>query len=400
MRRLALILFLGAAAGAQAQTPPATTPTQGQPPGAEVMYACPGGTDFSAAFSKDGELATLNVPGQPSIELSRLRSGSGFAYGDSYYELRGQGREATLAAAGRAMRCPAVGRPGAAPQTYQGGGLTITLFPDGIFRLSDRAGSVASLDVGLWAHEVDGGVRLVLRGGTLARRVFREVNADRLIAENGSELTRAATAVSIDGPFPLAGLYRDTQAGGLFTECVTGRTFGLAPGGAEPDLERAWTEATPSKEAQLYVEVVGRFAGAEIHADRFLRLNRDGACPTQTPRGAALRETDWRMVEIDGERPTSDEWRQRPRLKLDEQGKYSGSSGCNAVAGSYVLDGEGLRFSPTTTTLTACPPAPATFERRFLEALSAVRQAYVAGTTLDLLDGGGKRRLRFEARGR
>jgi hypothetical protein len=43
------------------------------------MYACPGGTDFSAVFSKDGDLATLNVPGQPTVELSRQRSGSGFA---------------------------------------------------------------------------------------------------------------------------------------------------------------------------------------------------------------------------------------------------------------------------------------------------------------------------------
>lgn len=400
MRKIALLLLVSVVASAQAQSPPADPVVRGQPPGPEVMYSCPGGSDFSAVFSKDGELATLNVPGQPEIELSRQRSGSGFAFGDSYYELRGSGREATLTAAGRSMRCHAVGRPGEPPRTYQGGGLTITLFPDGTFRLRDRSGSDAVLDLGLWAQEVDGGVRLVLRGGLVARRVFREADGDRLMAENGGELARTATTDPIDEPFQMAGLYRDTQTGGLFTECLTGRIFEVAPVGAEPDLERAWTEATPSKEGQLYFEIVGRFVSGAIHAQRVLNLKRDGACPPQTPRSSALRETDWRMVEIDGERPVFDEGRQRPRLKLDDQGKYTGSTGCNAISGSYQLDPDGLRFVPPTTTLTACLPALAATERRFLEALGAVGQATIAGTTLDLLDGAGKRRLRFEARGR
>jgi heat shock protein HslJ len=106
------------------------------------------------------------------------------------------------------------------------------------------------------------------------------------------------------------------------------------------------------------------------------------------------------MIEIDGERPAFDDWRQRPRLKLGDQGTYTGSTGCNTVPGTYELDPGGLRFAPATTPLAACPPALAAAERRFLEALGAVRQAQIAGTTLDLLDSAGKRRLRFEARGR
>ena len=215
MKRLAFFLLLLAAGAAEAQTtapapqagvpspPAAASSAEAQPPGLEVMYACPGGTDFAAVFSKDGDLATLTVPGQPEIELSRQQAGSGFAYGDSYYELRGRGREATLTAAGRSMRCHAVGRPGEPPRTYEGGGLTITLFPDGIFRLRERRdGGEPVLDLGQWSQEVDGGVRLVLRGGTVARRVFREANGDRLIAENGSELVRASTPDLIEGPLP------------------------------------------------------------------------------------------------------------------------------------------------------------------------------------------------------
>src|SRR5215831_12860577 len=157
MRHPAFLLLLTVVGGAQAQTASTRDPAEAQPPALDVMYVCPGGTDFSAAFSKDGELATLSVPGQPEIELTRQRSGSGFAYGDSYYELRGRGREATLTASGRSMRCHALGSPGEPPRTYGGGGLTVTLLPDGTFRLrSSKAAGDPVLDLGQWSQEVDG----------------------------------------------------------------------------------------------------------------------------------------------------------------------------------------------------------------------------------------------------
>jgi heat shock protein HslJ len=113
-----------------------------------------------------------------------------------------------------------------------------------------------------------------------------------------------------------------------------------------------------------------------------------------------LRDTEWRVTEIDGERPVYDDWRQRPRLRLDDDGKFTGATGCNSMSGSYQLDPDGLRFAPAATTLVGCAPALAAAEKRFLDALSAVRGAQLAGTTLDLTDATGKRRLRLEARGR
>src|SRR5258708_37443058 len=176
MKRLTFFLVLLAAGAAAAQTatpapqavppspPTAPSSADAQPPGLEVMYACPGGTDFAAVFSKDGDLATLTVPGQPEIELSRQQAGSGFAFGDSYYELNGRGREATLTAAGRSMRCHAVGRPGEPPRTYVGGGLTITLFPDRLFPPGERRrGGGPGLAPGQWVPEVQAGGRPVPR---------------------------------------------------------------------------------------------------------------------------------------------------------------------------------------------------------------------------------------------
>src|SRR5262245_22394635 len=225
MRHAAFLLLLAVVGGAQAQTASTRDAAEAQPPALDVMYVCPGGTDFSAAYSKDGELVTLSVPGQPEIELSRQRAGSSFAYGDSYYQLRGRGREATLTASGRSMRCHALGRPGEPPRTYSGGGLTVTLRPDGTFRLRDaKAGGDPALDLGQWSQEVDGWVRLVLPGAG-APRVFRETSGDRLVGQGGLELTRTPVVDPIEGRYRMNGLYRDTQNGGVFNDCQTGRTY-------------------------------------------------------------------------------------------------------------------------------------------------------------------------------
>ena len=404
MKRFLLVVILIVASPAAAQVSPSDPRPSPMPvPKGEVMYACSGGMDFASSFSDDGDEAILRMPGQPDIELSRVPAGSGFAYSDSYYELRGRGREVTLTAAGRSMRCHAAGQPGDPPRTFEGSGLTVTLFPDGTFRLRERREGSAEpmLDLGEWALEVEGGVRLILRGGTGNRRAFRETGTDKLVADDGSELLKTATPDPIDGQFRLSGMYRDAQDGGSFAPCLVGRTYGVAPGGAEPELEKAWVDATPSRETSLYVEIMGSFdKNNSVTVDRFLGLKRGGACPALAARGAALRDTEWRLVELDGERPAFDDWRRRPLMRLDDLDKFTASTGCNTLSGDYVLDPAGLRFAPGPMTMMGCPPAETAIEKRFVAALDAIRTAQIAGTTLDLIDGTGKRRMRLEARGR
>lgn len=403
MRRAALLLLATAADTVSAQTP--TPPAPGTPPGRFVTYICAGGQDFTARFSEDNELATLAVPGQPDVELSRQTSGSGFAYGDSYYELRGRGREATLAVrGGGAMRCHAVGKPGEPTRSYAAGAATLTLMSDGVFRLRDRRdGSASLLDHGLWSEEVDGGLRLILRGEAVARRSLREAPGGRLVdtAPPGLEFAPLATADPIDEGFRLNGMFRVTPDGGVFTDCLTGRNLHVLASAAEEQLERAWTDATPARDAALYASMVARFRGeTRVLAEQFIGLKPGESCPSLPTPAAALRGTEWRVSEIGTEKLEVDARRLLPTITLDDEGRYTGSTGCNRVAGTYTLDADGLRFAPGLTTRMACAPPADTIEPRFLEALAATRLAQIAATTLDLSDAQGTRRLRLEARAR
>ena len=98
-----------------------------------------------------------------------------------------------------------------------------------------------------------------------------------------TELARAAKPDKIDDRFELGGLYRDTPSGGMFAECLSGRTYTLAPGGAEPELEKAWTEATPSREASVFVRLQGRFDEGEIVVENSGFLGYAGGAAHQGP---------------------------------------------------------------------------------------------------------------------
>ncbi len=252
-------------------------------PQGDVMYSCPGGMDFASSFSSDGELAILRMPGQPNIELSRQVSGLGICL----FGLLTTSCAAVVArrhSPPRDARCavtPPAGS-GEPPRTFEGGGITVTLFPDGTFRLREkREGSAEPLlDLGQWAQEVEGGVRLVLRGGEGSRRSFREIGVGKLVTDNGTELLRTANPDPIDGKFRLSGMYRDAQDGGLFAACLVGRTYGVAPGGAEPDLEKAWVNMTPSQASSLYVEIIGGFDdNNSVTVDRFINVKRERRLP-------------------------------------------------------------------------------------------------------------------------
>jgi len=70
--------------------------------------------------------------------------------------------------------------------------------------------------------------------------------------------------------------------------------------------------------------------------------------------------------------------RSRVTLLFGADGRVSGRASCNSYTGAYELTGEGLRIGKAATTTMACAPPLMEQERRFLEALAAVRGFEIA----------------------
>ena len=78
-----------------------------------------------------------------------------------------------------------------------------------------------------------------------------------------------------------------------------------------------------------------------------------------------------------------------------QQGRLVGAGGCNRLMGSWKQDGPQLQFGQVAGTRMACPPPAMEQERRFHEALEAVRGWRAEGDALLLTDGTGATVLRL-----
>lgn len=74
----------------------------------------------------------------------------------------------------------------------------------------------------------------------------------------------------------------------------------------------------------------------------------------------------------------------KPFLKFEDDGKLSGSTGCNNFTGSYKLADDALTLDPGAMTRMACPGNGETI---FLNALKEVKMVKTGGDKLILLDG-------------
>ena len=81
---------------------------------------------------------------------------------------------------------------------------------------------------------------------------------------------------------------------------------------------------------------------------------------------------------------------QRAQLVFDN-GRVTGSGGCNRLSGSYQRNGSRLKLGPLATTRMACADAGRSgLETRFLAALQATASYRVKGARLLLLDASGR----------
>lgn len=279
---------------------------------------------------------------------------------------------------------------------------TLTLFPDGSFRLrelyDDRPGEF--FDMGLW--DLVGGNRLLLRGEAETPRRLAFTWNGRLEALD-SPGGRAAPAVeyrldpvpaaALSGPMALVGQFAYLADAPRFTECFSGISLPVAMEEGYRELERNYLDSGAAAGGDVVTALTGRFetrpvmdgAGDEpvLVVEQFTGLLPQTNCQAARPQ-VPLEESYWRLLVLD-DRLVGDAGFREPHLRF-AAGQVAGATGCNALSGTYTRDGPVLRFGASVvTTMIGCPEPLASLERAFVHALGETSRFRLRVDRLDLL---------------
>lgn len=203
---------------------------------------------------------------------------------------------------------------------------------------------------------------------TIYRRVLREYRTDARFVRNMRAAQRAWLA------------YRNAHLAALYPAADTQREYGSV----YPVCRcTALMEATRRRTEELRRWTTGAAEGDVCAGSIRARTDDETSSGTGGSEGAAsLFGRRWSLTGM-GERSfgTSELYVEFDR----EQGRFSGSGGCNRVFGSFRADGDDLRFTSVASTRRACLDAEAQqVETSFLQALEATTRFQVAGDVLRL----------------
>jgi len=104
----------------------------------------------------------------------------------------------------------------------------------------------------------------------------------------------------------------------------------------------------------------------------------------------------WKLVQLENEPLSIPDSPREPHFILQD-GRATGSGGCNRLSGTYTWDGKHLRFSAIVATKMFCPDAM-DFEQPLFDVLNATGSWRLIGKQLELFNAGGAPLARFEAR--
>jgi heat shock protein HslJ len=108
-----------------------------------------------------------------------------------------------------------------------------------------------------------------------------------------------------------------------------------------------------------------------------------------------LAGTSWTLATLNGEAPLADT---EATLSFGEDGRVSGSDGCNRFSTSYTVDGDSITIAPSgASTMMACPEPVMTQAQAFAAALGSAATYAVDGASLTLNDSAGTAVATFDA---
>lgn len=232
---------------------------------------------------------------------------------------------------------------------------------------------------------------------------------ERLVLPQG-ELTRQADLAPLEPRLALRGMYQYFADAGRFVECQSRLSLPVAQEADNAALERAYGAARREPGEELLVTLEGQIAarpkmegdGTELALvpERVLGVWPGETCGARFDT-APLESSYWKLVRL-GAAPVvvgADQRETYLILRPDggRLGGFGGFGGCNALAGSYQVDGERLELGPVATTMMACPEGMDT-EAAFTAALAQARSWQVVGEHLELYDTDGVMLARLERR--
>lgn len=109
------------------------------------------------------------------------------------------------------------------------------------------------------------------------------------------------------------------------------------------------------------------------------------ACTGTATTAPRLNGTTWIVSSITGQATASS---QRPTLAFND-GRVTGSTGCNTLSGAYTQNGDGVTFSPMAVTQMACDETAMAQQTAFLAAVNKVSSATGDPSTVTLRDATG-----------
>jgi copper homeostasis protein (lipoprotein) len=293
----------------------------------------------------------------------------------------------------------------------------VDLLADQVFfsRMTYQGRDAVFDQIGNWSVPPEGG-RLVLAGTgqnptqfslpapgrlRLLDRTGKEIDS-----KHNYELARDDKLEPLDPAVKLEGMYGHGADAGILTECTTGMRFSVLSQGDNAALERAYLQAHHETGQPLKAELEGRLSltppgGSEerlpvIAVSHFVTLWPGETCG-QRFASSPLENSYWKLTRLGGTPVLLSPGQREPYLVLQAQDrKLVGYAGCNRMTGSYILEGETLRFGHTATTKMACVRGM-DMEDAFLKTLDQVRHWQIDGEHLVLADQGGRALAQFEA---
>ena len=103
----------------------------------------------------------------------------------------------------------------------------------------------------------------------------------------------------------------------------------------------------------------------------------------------SLENTDWVLIELNGETVSVTEPMKTPSIRFDrEVGLVAGNNGVNQFSGGYSLSDGSVEFGPMRSTMMAGSPEAMEMEAAFMKALGAMTGWRIVEDRLELLVGG------------